>query len=178
MSQFKYAYNALVYYGEDIAKSIDRVARFGYDAIEVVGEPAQFDGKAIRKRAHDAGMTVAAGGRIGGVAVFVGPDVRLLAVESHRLRWFFPMEWRGLAVAVVCVGLMGCEPANLAIDPAYGGDGFADISEESSFIPAHAFEVAKDGSIVTVLNDRLTRVRPNGTVDPGFGVNTPSSSTS
>ena len=36
MSRFKYSYNALVYYGEDIARSIDRVARFGYDAIEVV----------------------------------------------------------------------------------------------------------------------------------------------
>src|SRR5262245_60914404 len=54
-----------------------------------------------RDLAHDVGMTVAAGGRIGGVAVFAGPDVRLLAVESYRLRWFFWLEWRGLAVAVV-----------------------------------------------------------------------------
>jgi sugar phosphate isomerase/epimerase len=58
VSQFKYAYNALVYYGEDIAKSIDRVARFGYDAIEVVGEPEQFDGKQIKQLAAGAGITV------------------------------------------------------------------------------------------------------------------------
>jgi hypothetical protein len=31
LSEFKYAYNQLVYHGEDIARSIDRVARFGYD---------------------------------------------------------------------------------------------------------------------------------------------------
>jgi sugar phosphate isomerase/epimerase len=55
---FRYAYNALVYYGEDIATSIDRVARFGYDAIEVVGEPEQFDGKQIKRLADDAGIAV------------------------------------------------------------------------------------------------------------------------
>ena len=43
MTPYRYAYNALVYYGEDMADSIDRVARFGYDAIEVVGEPAELD---------------------------------------------------------------------------------------------------------------------------------------
>lgn len=58
MSRFKYSYNALVYYGEDIAKSIDRVARFGYDAIEVVGEPEQFDPKRIKALASDAGIQV------------------------------------------------------------------------------------------------------------------------
>lgn len=54
-----------------------------------------------RELAHHAGMTVAAGGRIGGVAVFAGPDVRLLHAEAHRLRWFSGLEWRGLAIAVV-----------------------------------------------------------------------------
>jgi sugar phosphate isomerase/epimerase len=55
---FKYAYNALVYYGEDVAKSVDRVARFGYDAIEIVGEPEQFDAGRIKKLADDAGIAV------------------------------------------------------------------------------------------------------------------------
>ena len=55
---FRYAYNALVYYGEDIAKSIERVARFGYDAIEVVGEPEQFDGKEIKRLVDAAGIKV------------------------------------------------------------------------------------------------------------------------
>ena len=58
MSRFKYSYNALVYYGEDIARSIDRVARFGYDAIEVVGEPARFDARRIKALTRDAGIRV------------------------------------------------------------------------------------------------------------------------
>jgi sugar phosphate isomerase/epimerase len=58
MKGFRYAYNALVYYGEDIARSVDRVARFGYDAIEIVGEPAQFDPYRIRQLADDAGIKV------------------------------------------------------------------------------------------------------------------------
>ena len=58
MAPFRYAYNALVYFGEDIADSIDRVARFGYDAIEVVGEPATLDAKRIKRLADDAGIAV------------------------------------------------------------------------------------------------------------------------
>jgi hypothetical protein len=40
---FKYAYNSLVYYGEKVHESIARVARFGYDAIELYGEPDGYD---------------------------------------------------------------------------------------------------------------------------------------
>ena len=58
MAGYRYAYNALVYYGEDIAQSIDRVARYGYDAIEVVGEPTQFDATRIKRLAADAGIAV------------------------------------------------------------------------------------------------------------------------
>jgi sugar phosphate isomerase/epimerase len=58
MGRFRYAYNALVYHGEDIADSIDRVARYGYDAIEVVGEPEQYDAKRIAKLTADAGIEV------------------------------------------------------------------------------------------------------------------------
>ena len=58
MTPYRYAYNALVYYGEDISDSIDRVARFGYDAIEVVGEPRALDAKRIKQLADDAGIAV------------------------------------------------------------------------------------------------------------------------
>lgn len=58
MVRYRYAYNSLVYYGEDISKSIDRVARYGYDAIEVIGEPSQLDAKRIKKLADDAGIVV------------------------------------------------------------------------------------------------------------------------
>ena len=58
MTPYRYAYNALVYYGEDISESIDRVARFGYNAIEVVGEPRELDAKRIKRLADDAGIAV------------------------------------------------------------------------------------------------------------------------
>ena len=50
MRRFKYAYSALVYYGEDIGASIDRVARFGYDGIELLGQPETYDAPAVRRR--------------------------------------------------------------------------------------------------------------------------------
>jgi sugar phosphate isomerase/epimerase len=56
--RFRYAYNSLVYSGEDLSLSIDRVARFGYDAIEIVGEPQQIDSKRVAKLARDAGVAV------------------------------------------------------------------------------------------------------------------------
>jgi len=55
---FRYSYDALVYFGEDISDSIKRVAKYGYDAIELVGEPDQHHGAAIRKQCQDAGIGV------------------------------------------------------------------------------------------------------------------------
>jgi sugar phosphate isomerase/epimerase len=55
---FRYSYDQLVYYGEDVADSIDRLARFGYDAIELAGEPDAFDAAAVRLRAEQAGIAV------------------------------------------------------------------------------------------------------------------------
>jgi sugar phosphate isomerase/epimerase len=54
----RFAYNSLVYFGEDIAASIDRVARFGYDAIEIVGEPEEIDPRRVRELTRDAGIEV------------------------------------------------------------------------------------------------------------------------
>jgi sugar phosphate isomerase/epimerase len=58
VGRFRYAYNAFSYYGEEIGRSIERVARFGYDAIELVGEPEQYDAARIRSLAADAGIAV------------------------------------------------------------------------------------------------------------------------
>jgi sugar phosphate isomerase/epimerase len=46
---FKYSYDALVYYGEKVSDSIARVAKFGYDALELVGEPDYYDTDEINK---------------------------------------------------------------------------------------------------------------------------------
>ena len=58
MGRFRYAYNSFSYYGEEIGRSIERVAAFGYDAIELVGEPDQYDANRVRRLAADAGIAV------------------------------------------------------------------------------------------------------------------------
>jgi len=58
VSGFRYSYDQLVYYGEDVRQSIDRLARFGYDAIELAGEPDAFDPSAVRRHAEQAGISV------------------------------------------------------------------------------------------------------------------------
>jgi len=55
---FAYSYNIIGFQGEDVAESIDRLARLGYDAVEVEGEPERQDPKRIRRLADDAGLTV------------------------------------------------------------------------------------------------------------------------
>jgi sugar phosphate isomerase/epimerase len=55
---FRYSYNVIGFGGEDVALSIDRLARLGYDAVEVEGEPEMYDANRIRKLARDAGLTV------------------------------------------------------------------------------------------------------------------------
>jgi sugar phosphate isomerase/epimerase len=46
---FKYSYDSLVYFGEPVEQSIARLARFGYDAIELIGEPDKYDRKEVNK---------------------------------------------------------------------------------------------------------------------------------
>jgi sugar phosphate isomerase/epimerase len=55
---FAYSYNVIGFGSEDVAESIDRLARLGYGAVEVEGEPERHDPKRIRKLAGDAGLAV------------------------------------------------------------------------------------------------------------------------
>lgn len=55
---FKYSYDSLVYYGEDVSTSIKRVAKYGYDAIELVGEPAAYNPAQVRKLTDEYGIAV------------------------------------------------------------------------------------------------------------------------
>ena len=56
MERFRYSYNLIGYSGEEISRSIDRVARLGYDAVEVEGEPEKVDPNRVRKLLDDAGL--------------------------------------------------------------------------------------------------------------------------
>jgi sugar phosphate isomerase/epimerase len=53
---FRYTYNTLVYGSEPIAVGIRRLARFGYQGVELVGEPADSDALAIREELERDGM--------------------------------------------------------------------------------------------------------------------------
>lgn len=54
-----------------------------------------------RALARAAGLSVVAGGRVGGTAVLISPAVRLLHGRGRRLRWFPGLEWRSVALAVM-----------------------------------------------------------------------------
>jgi sugar phosphate isomerase/epimerase len=56
--EFRYSYNVIGFQDEDIAESIDRLVRLGYEAVEVEGEPETHDPKRIKKLAEDAGLAV------------------------------------------------------------------------------------------------------------------------
>ena len=55
---FKYSYNTIVYTGEDYSIQASRVANYGYDAIELVGEPDLYDFKEVNKINADNGIVV------------------------------------------------------------------------------------------------------------------------
>ncbi|MCT9930138.1 endonuclease/exonuclease/phosphatase family protein [Planotetraspora sp. A-T 1434] len=87
----------------DDRAALVRVIRAMRPDVLCLQEVPRFSGwRAKRRRlARDTGMTVAAGGRVGGVAVFAGPGVRVLHGRGARLRWFPGLEWRAVALAVV-----------------------------------------------------------------------------
>ena len=64
MSRFRYSFMQLVYSGEHISKSVDRLARFGYDAIELVGEPTAYDIPELKRACADTGLVVSSVGSL------------------------------------------------------------------------------------------------------------------
>ena len=55
---YRYSYNVMGFGGEEVSRSAERLARFGYDAMEVEGEPDEYDPKTVKKAADDAGLAV------------------------------------------------------------------------------------------------------------------------
>jgi sugar phosphate isomerase/epimerase len=56
VERFRYSYNLIGYSGEELCRSIDRVARLGYDAVEVEGEPEKVDPTKVKRLLDDAGL--------------------------------------------------------------------------------------------------------------------------
>ena len=72
----KYSYDALVYYGEAVEKGIERVARCGYDAIELIGEPTQYDTAQVRSLCAQHKIVVSSI-----CSIFTGPDRDLVSPD-------------------------------------------------------------------------------------------------
>jgi sugar phosphate isomerase/epimerase len=75
----KYSYDALVYHGEPIAQSFERVARYGYNAIELVGEPANHDVAEVRALSLKHRIKVSSL-----CSIFFGPERDLVAAEAEN----------------------------------------------------------------------------------------------
>ncbi|GGO11535.1 endonuclease/exonuclease/phosphatase family protein [Microbispora bryophytorum] len=88
---------------KDDRKALVRVIRALRPDVLCLQEAPRLPGWRRERRAlvRAAGLSVAAGGRVGGTAVLTAPAVRLLHGRGHRLRWFPGLEWRSTALAVV-----------------------------------------------------------------------------
>jgi sugar phosphate isomerase/epimerase len=87
VERFRYSYNLIGYSGEEISRSIDRVARLGYDAVEVEGEPEKVDPGRVRKLLDDAGLaasSVCPSFTAGRDLSHPDPDVRTDAMDYVR----------------------------------------------------------------------------------------------
>jgi hypothetical protein len=70
---FKYSYDALVYFGEDVEKSIPRVAKFGYDAIDLAQAiDVATEYRALRGRTSSADAALQTAGTAGLRPVLIG----------------------------------------------------------------------------------------------------------
>ena len=129
--RFRYAYNSLVYFGEDLSESIARVARYGYDAIEIVGEPTKIDPEKVLRMTKRAGIGVSSICSIYTAdrdLVHPDPDARRSAVQYVKDLIGWPTSHQGdddLGEEGVSPearwGLSSGEPAFEVTDP-FGGD--------------------------------------------------------
>ena len=54
----KFSYNTLVYAGEPLEKGMERLSKFGYDGIEIVGEPKIIDVKEVQELSKKYGLEI------------------------------------------------------------------------------------------------------------------------
>jgi sugar phosphate isomerase/epimerase len=58
VGRFRYSYNTIVYLQEPFAQQVERLVRYGYDGIELIGEPDWYDLGEVKRRTQDAGLAV------------------------------------------------------------------------------------------------------------------------
>lgn len=88
--------------GDNVPALVRVIRAMETDILCVQEAPRLLCWRRKRQELADAtGLRIASGRRLGGVAVFIRPEVTLLHAESHVLKIFFPKEIRGLSLAVV-----------------------------------------------------------------------------
>jgi sugar phosphate isomerase/epimerase len=75
----RYSYDTLVYYGEAVADSFARLARFGYDGIELIGEPDRYNVDEIRELKKKYKLEVSSI-----CSIFFGEERDLVAAEADN----------------------------------------------------------------------------------------------
>lgn len=58
MTRFRYSYNGVVFGKEPIGQSLDRMARYGYDGFEIVGEPKWYDAAEVVRASSATGVNI------------------------------------------------------------------------------------------------------------------------
>lgn len=74
----RYGYSVLPYGDEPLATSFDRVARCGYDTIELLGDPSKFDVREINAHQERTGVKVAA------LCMLYGPETDVVSSNPAR----------------------------------------------------------------------------------------------
>ncbi len=81
MSRFRYSFMQLIWWDEPIGKSVERLARYGYDAIELLGDLEHYDVPALKKACADHGLVVSSVGSLP-----ITPDRDLVHPDAHYRR--------------------------------------------------------------------------------------------
>jgi sugar phosphate isomerase/epimerase len=97
----RYGYSVLPYGDEPLASSFDRVARNGYDTIELLGQPSTFDVDEINRLQRQTGVKVAS------LCMIYGPETDIVssnpATREHARNYILTMLSLGAEVGVEVV---------------------------------------------------------------------------
>jgi sugar phosphate isomerase/epimerase len=139
----RYAYNTLVYGDEPLEQGIARVARYGYDGAEIVGEPDTMDAKQIRGWLDDAGIVAS-----GICAIYTperdlvssSPEIRRAAVEYVKQCVDFAETLGGEVISVTPTACMKIRPeADVEQELEWAAEG---IREAGTYAGEHGIRLA------------------------------------
>ena len=128
---FKYIISNWIYGDEDIKVTFDRLQRFGYDGIELEGEPTRYDRAQVKALAKETGIDVLA---MAGIYTeqrdlsHTDPETRKKAVQYVKDCCDFMNDLGGEVVIVVPSEVTRTKPRG--VDPTDGDAYFKAFNEE------------------------------------------------